>query len=389
VRKFIFPLISIFLLLFTSVSVVSAAEAPFANGSKFVKLGADEEIDKDYFAGGEEIQVSGTVNGDAYIGGGKIRVDGTVNGDLLVTGGDVNISGTVSQDIRVVGGQVTFSGKVGGNLTVAGGNIVIADSAEVDGNLVIGAGNAEIAGTVAGDVTAGVGNLVISGKIGGDVTAGASRLNLTSKSQIGGNLTYWSDTEARIDNTDSVAGNIDYNKTPGVAKRRIERVKVPALKVQYAGKIYSFVTSLLVGLLLLHFYPKYIQKTTTTLRKRPLTALGVGFLALFFTPLVIFFVLITIIGIPLSLILLAAYLVYVYLAKIYFAFWLGTIVAEKTKQKLQTGWIMVFGLLLYYILTLIPVVHGLTVFFAILFGLGASIITCREVYIAARKKGVI
>lgn len=388
-KKAILSLLTVFLLIITSVRVAFAVEAPFANGSKFVKLATDEKVNKDYFAGGDEIQVSGTVNGDAYIGGGQVRIDGTVNGDLLVAGGDVNISGTVTQDIRVVGGQVTFSGKVGSNLTVAGGNIVITDAAEIDGNLVIGAGNVEVGGTVAGDLTAGAGNLVISGKVGGGITAGVGQLSLASKAQIGGNLTYWSDTEARIDDKDSVAGSIDYHKTPGVAKRRMERMKVPAVRARYAGKIYSFVTSLLVGLLLLHFYPKYVEETRATLRKRPLAALTVGFLALFFTPIIAVFLLITVIGIPLSLILLVAYGLYLYLAKIFIAFFLGVIILEKASQKTKPAWAFVLGLIVYYLLTLIVVVKGIVIFFSLLFGLGTSLITCRQTYLAARKKGVI
>src|SRR3990170_1896724 len=84
--------ILIFLLL-VPVSVF-AQEAPSnMRSGENVSLGADEVINSDFFAGGNRVEISGTVNGDVYASGGQIIIDGVVNGDLLVAGGTINISG--------------------------------------------------------------------------------------------------------------------------------------------------------------------------------------------------------------------------------------------------------------------------------------------------------
>src|SRR3990170_1191544 len=96
---------------------------------ELVTLPAGETVNRDFFAFGERVEISGTVNGDVYAGGGIVIVDGKVNGDLLAGGGTLTISGSVSQDARVGGGQITITGKVGRNLTIGGGNVELTDPA--------------------------------------------------------------------------------------------------------------------------------------------------------------------------------------------------------------------------------------------------------------------
>ena len=385
-RKTILLIFSIFILLLISINSVFAVTSSFPDKQRLVRLPSEEIVNKDYFAGGEEVELSGTVKGDAYIAGGQIIVDGTIDGDLLVAGGNIVISGNVSQNVRATGGQISIQGTIGRNLTVAGGNVDIQDSTKIGGNLVAGAGNLTLRGEVKGDVTAGVGNLTLDGKVGKNVLGQVGQLRLTHLANVGGDLTYYSDAEADIDTKAKVAGEL-VRKTPIFDQRpSTEKIKQVIPQVKYGGKIFGFVSSLIVALLLVQIYPKYTTSAVVNLRKKPWASLGVGFLALFFTPLVVLFLLVTIIGIPLSLILLATYLIYVYLATIFFALWLGTVVAEKTGKKLAPGWIMVLGLLIYYLLLFIPYIRGLTCFFAILFGLGASLITCKQTYLDTRKK---
>jgi len=56
---------------------------------------------------------------------------------------------------------------------------------------------------------------------------------------------------------------------------------------------------------------------------------------------------------------------------------------------MKAGWGLLVGLLAYGLLSGFPVVGGLVGFFALLFGLGALVLTVRETHALARKKGVI
>ncbi len=60
-----------------------------------VVVGSDEVVDRNFFASGQNVTISGTINGDLYATGGTIIIDGVVNGDVLVAGGVVRITGKV------------------------------------------------------------------------------------------------------------------------------------------------------------------------------------------------------------------------------------------------------------------------------------------------------
>lgn len=149
-------------------------------------LPAGRVINKDYFAYGERVEISGTVNGDVYAAGGQVLVDGVVNGDLLAAGGTVIISGKISQDARIAGGQVTINGEIARNLTVAGGNINLTNTAVVHGGVVAAGGTVVLAVPVGRDARVAAGNLTVSDTINGDLHAAAGKIRLTSKAAVGG-----------------------------------------------------------------------------------------------------------------------------------------------------------------------------------------------------------
>jgi hypothetical protein len=122
------------------------------------------------------------------------------------------------------------------------------------------------------------------------------------------------------------------------------------------------------------------------LKKRPWASLGIGFLTLILTPIIFILLLITVLAIPLAVILLALYLIAIYLARLFIIFWAGTMIFERTGRKIHEVWALIVGLIVYYVITLIPIIGGLITFFVILFGLGTAILTTREFYLAARKK---
>lgn len=358
-----------------------------------VTLNEDEVVDKDYFAAGEIVEIYGTVNGDVYAAGGQVTIDGVINGDLLVAGGQVTIGGVITQDVRVAGGNLTVNADVGRNLTLVGGNIEVLDSTQVAGNFVSGAGNINLNAPIAGDVTAGVGNLVVGNSVGGDILAGVGVLRLTSKASVGGNLTYYSDEEALIDDGAEVTGDIT-KKDPVVTDFEQREFDKSGFNkawegIKSTGRILSFTSALIVGLLLIKLYPNFVKKLPKTLVAKPWRSLGYGFLASFGVPIVAIFIMITIIGIPIGLILMAGYLIYIYLAKIVIALWAGQFLSAKIQKKLSINWAFTLGLVAYSVITILPIVGGLTKAFTLFFGLGVLIITCRETYNEARKKNIV
>ena len=356
--------------------------------TKVVSIPAGEVVNKDHFAFGDIVEISGTVNGDVYAFGGQVLVDGRVNGDLITAGGVVTISGSVSQDVRAAGGQLTISGEIGGNVTIGGGNIEITDSARVGGGIVAGGGNISLAAPVGKSIKVGGVNLTISNKINGDVEAGVETLRLTSKAKVGGDLTYWSEKDASVDEKAVIGGEVT-KKTPPATGFETKKILGAFTGFSLFMKLVSLISTLIVGLFIIKLFPRYSRQTVSTLKNRPWASLGVGVVALILTPIITVLLLVTLVGIPIGLILGAIYAISLYLARIFVIFWAGSWILERTRGKVNEIWALIIGLIVYLVVTSIPIIGSFVVFFTILFGLGAAIITKKEIYSIARKKDII
>jgi cytoskeletal protein CcmA (bactofilin family) len=353
---------------------------------KHVIVRAGQVINRDYFAFGEIVEISGTVNGDVYAAGAHVMVDGTVNGDLLAAGGTVTISGIVAHDARVAGGQVTISGQIGGNMTVGSGHVEVMPSAVIRGSAVAGGGHVELAGPVERDVKIGAGTVIVSNRIGGNMTAAAGTIRLTSKAVVAGNLIYWTYNFVSIDDPASVLGKTIRREIPEDITGLVRNLLAVFAGLKLAVTAASFVSTLILALLLFRYYPTSTQQALAHLAEEPFTSFGLGMLALILIPLIAGLLAVTVIGLPLMVILLAWSLIALYLSRIFvIAFasqrifrWMGV----------GDGWTFFFGLLLYSLLTLVPILGPVVTVLAIVFGLGAVLLAKKEIYQAARAEGL-
>lgn len=385
------------LLLFLSISLLLVVPSVSAqqNDSQKVEvttLNSSETVNRNYFAANERVELDGTVNGDAFVAGGMVNVDGKVNGDLLVAGGEVNISGEVTDDVRVAGGQVRINGKVGKNLTVVGGNVEVSETASIGKSVVAVGGNVTLAAPIGGTINAGSGNLTIGNTVGGDVEVGVGALRLTSKAVVNGNLIYWSEDDAIIDQTAQVTGEIK-RQTPPMREGDVGKDGAKFLGIiavfALAVKIVNLVSWFLIGLLTLHFLPKLFDTSIKTLKDKPWPSLGIGFLTLVIVPILGIGVMLFVVGIPIGLILMGLWLIAIYLARIPVVYFIGEWAMQRFGRKPHQVWTLILGLVIYGVVTILPIIGGLVGLFATLFGLGAWILAKKEIYTEIRKKSLI
>ncbi len=373
----------IVLLLLTALFVtpISFAQSNFRS-EEVSTLSKNETINKDYFATGEKVTLSGTVNGDAYLAGGNIIVDSTINGDLLVAGGNVNINGRVNGDIRAIGGSIMVDGEVAGNITTLGGSVRVDDDSDVAGSLVAGAGNVEVFGPIGKGMTVGAGALTIGNKVGSDVVAGVEELDLTSTASISGNLNYLSQKAATVANGASISGTTKHDKPP----KEVEEKENFVDALNFGWTIFKFLSSLAIGLLLLFGVPVFMQKVAGAVVNRPLGALGVGLLFLVITPIIAVILAVTVVGIPLALLVMVGYFFLIYIAKIFVSLAIGERILGAKANKI---WSLVLGLGVFAVISLVPVIGGLVEFVALLLGIGASVMTKKDMYTNLRSKKLL
>lgn len=358
-------LILVVALFFNPLSAAGQARPEDRSGKRVVTLGADEVVNEDYFAWGDVVEILGTVHGDVYTVGGEIRIPGTVDGDLLAAGGKIDLQGKVGQDARMAGGEITLSGDIGKNLTVAGGRITLADPAIVRGNVI------------------SAGDLVISNQIHGDVKAMAGHLQMTSSANVNGDVSYRSPQPARIDSGAKIGGMVMQRMPHQMFDFSPGQMVGAMAGLIFFFKMISFVSTFLLGLLLIFLFPGFSRAAVSTLREQPLASLGWGLVWLIAVPVVLIALLVTVVGIPLALIFFPLYFISLYLARIVIILWAGTALLERMGKGGHPGWGLLIGLFLYTLLTLIPGPGGLVSLFVILFGLGAALLTLRAQYAGA------
>lgn len=367
-------LLSAFILLFLSPKLAVAA----SNQYRFHEVSlveADEVIEGNFFSSGEKVQVSGNVMGDAYLAGGNIVVDGVIDGDLLAAGGDIRISGIVNQDVRIAGGTVTIDGTINGNVTVASGNVTITDQARIGKGVVAFAGNMDLDAPVAGSVEAFVGNLLLS-----------------SNAQVKGDVNYWSEDEANVNQQASISGTLNKQGTgwnmkwkPDVAVREFFQA------IGTFATITSLLTTLLLGLLAVKLFPKFMHSGVQILSNDTAKAFGVGFLTLILTPAVIGILFITVIGIPLAVMLTFIVLVSFYLVRLYAMLAIGVMILKRVMPKYVKNDLIAFatGMFAYYLISMIPIVGGIFVILVFIASLGASVINKHKFFTTLTQKELL
>lgn len=370
-----------FMQVFMIVVVISAlgfsfnGSRPSDQGRRRIVLPADAVHEGWYFAAGDQVSILGTVNGDVYVGGGVVEIGGTINGELVAAGGQVDVGGTVTDRIFAGGGVVRIAGKVGKSVIAGGGTVIIARDAAVGDNLLAAAGNLQVDGTVEHEARVAGGDVDLSGVVKGNMEVGSDRFRSYPGAQVGGNLTVAArDSEQVSIAPNTVAGQIQIN---------VERMKEsPSIlgmgRATFWFRILFGLTLFATALALAFLFPGHLRAPGTVLLNHPGKSVLWGFVLLVVTPVLVFILLLTVIGIPLGIFLFFLYLWFLYASQLV----LGIAVGAKLKGvEGKKGWSLfgavALGLLLIQVLMFVPIVGTLLIIAGLVFGLGALVLAAK------------
>jgi len=354
-------------------------QAGDGQGSETTNFVASEEvIEGGYVKVGEVVEIAGTVNGDVKVVGGQVLIDGQINGNLLAIGAFVTVSGKISGDAQLIGGQIIVAGEFGENVTVGGMNVAVTNDAVISGKLLGVGSNVSLGGLITDDVKIGGRNMIVTSTIDGDVEAVVESLRISSKSHITGDLTYWSNKEVSVDDNAIVRGEI-IRKAPQGFGAFIEALFGPSPAVmQPLLRFTSVLITLILGLFLISIFPTFTRHAVITLRTKHFQCLTTGFTALLLLPVVFGILVITIVGIPFGFVVLIASAIIFYIARIFVILLIGKLLLERVNRKSHEVWALVLGLALYSFLISLPLVGWAIAFFAVLIGLGATLIALKD-----------
>jgi cytoskeletal protein CcmA (bactofilin family) len=227
------------------------------------------------------------------------------------------------------------------------------------GDLVVFHGSATVDGTVEGSVTAFDAPVTISGRVNGDVVVFNGRVELQSGANVTGDVV---SQQAPVVASGATIG--------GTTKRLQTNTNWEGFG--WAGKLAWWlavsVSTLVVGLVLVWLVGRGAARILEAGRTRIGPSIGLGLLLFFGLPLLAVIALVTVVGIPLGLGLLAALLLIYALGYSASGWILGRSILRG-----PTSWFLAFlvGWAILRVAALIPILGGLVWFAAVVFGLGA------------------
>lgn len=281
---------------------------------------------------------------------GTIIVEGTVTGDVSGLAGDIVIreEGVVEGNIEAAAGNIRIAGTVGGGVSTGAGSIHLTETGVIEGEFRVGAGSVRIDGT-----------------IGGDAQIGADTIRLGDEASIGGSLRYDGDLQG---NRDAVQGDITRDRSLGpTLLTDLEPVAA------WIFAINAFILNFLLGALLLGLFPAFSDRVADRVATDPARSGLVGFGVFVGIPILLVAVAITVIGIPISIAGLFAFLLIIWIGTVYGRFAVGAWLLSLADIHNRWGALLV-GLLLAVVLWQIPFLGGLLNFVITLLGLGALVL---------------
>lgn len=278
----------------------------------------------DVLQAGTSVTITDSVPGDVMVAGGTLEFDGVAGGSYLGAGRTVSVAGEVGGSVRAAAFSVDLDAIVARNVTLAGERVTVGESTSIGGNTYLAGNRIRFSGAAVGDVVASGGEVVIAGEIGGDLQIEATGVTIEPDAVIRGEVRY----RVRKDAEPAVSpdATVDGGLVPLAAMDEGEGSGLGSLLF----KVLAFVLTALVVVVLV---PNSATEAAETLMDRPIAALLRGLLWLFLAPVLVIVLAISLVGLPLALILAAAYGALFYLAPIVPALWVGDRLARRPEAK--------------------------------------------------------
>ncbi len=382
-------------LVFSTLLVLPVAGMAADDGQENIYIGPDEVINSNLFKAGNVVTIEGAIKGDLFVAGNMISIKGPVAGSVFAAGNNVVISGDVGGSVFAAGSAVTISGQVAGsvrsagsnvtinsqiteNVFAAGSNIILGSESSVGWDVMLAGASLAVDGHIFRNAEFYGASVVLSNDIAGNVKAEISDgdLSLMPSANIGGNLLYKSFTDDQLNIQDGavIAGEKVFEAITraekGDQKFNFKKALSPWLAF---WKLISFISLLIIGLLMIALVKKPTKEIIDSLVESPMASIGWGLIIFIVTPVLALLLAMTVIGLPLSALMMMMYIISLCLAKLVAGIAIGGLIINAINKKKQPNLILalIVGLVVFFILISLPYVGWLIKLIAIWWGLGA------------------
>lgn len=288
--------------------------ADFRTGTTII---IETTSDDDLYLAGQNINSLAPVFGDLIAAGRNINISDTISEDALLAAESIIISSIISDDVRAFTRSFNLSGIIQGDLILFAADALIDGKSIIEGDLIVYSGDVIINGLVKGKLIVKAGTVTINGTVMGPVSVEAEDVILNSTFKSSGRVIAGT---IQINENFNPEQPVNYWQESGQLKTRSEKmIYDPSLAEEYEVLqedkgvfTATFIWQILAGLLALIILHALFKGTFRTagdnLLREPAKTVGFGLLYLVAIPLACVFLLITVIGIPIGMFLLAFYI---------------------------------------------------------------------------------
>ncbi len=351
-----------------SQDVVEAPPAP-------IETAAESDM---VFLAGERVVASQGTTDDLFAAGNMVDARGASADHLFLAGSDVTVSDAQVSDIIAMGGEVRLNAaSVSDDVIIAGGNIIADRGFDVGGTALIAGGRVRFEAPVGQDLRIGAEDIFVNSAIAGTARLSGETIVLGPDARVEGDLLYRSDN-LTIDPAAVIEGS--RTALPPAEGYTAEEFGAGMGSFFLYFGLSMIVSYFVIVALLVVAVPGLMRSTSVMLRSTTLRALGIGVLYALIVPVLGIVLLWTIVGIPLAALLFVASLALTPFAVAVAAHFIGMaarglITKDYDAPESTVARILwpLGGVLVLFIVALIPFVGMLAMLLAMLFGLGAFV----------------
>ena len=356
-----------------------------------VSVAPDEIIDDDIILMGQNIDVEGQVLGDVYAFGQTVKITGDVAGTVFTGGAAVTVEARSVGTVLAAGGSIEILSPVKRNAVLAGGKVCLCENGRVGKDLRAYCGNLSVEGSVDGTLKGSVGNFVLSGR-SGRIKMNVDQAKIKSGAEIAGNLILTTPNDPIIEDGVVIAGEQKIVKPEADEAGAFLAALAPVLAFFITlVKIIMFIAKIIIGILLIALFRKYVRRIMDTLITKTWLSLGWGFLSIIVIPVAVAILFAILVGFPVAVFGVYVYSILWYLSSIFVALVLGEMVLKLFKKEGEKSLYLSFiiGIIILFIVGFIPILNFFVRLFTLLFGFGAIVMGTWYLIKEMREKGMV
>lgn len=370
----------VFRVILPAVLLALTCRAQDFRATQNYRVAPDQTVSNELWLQARTIVIRGTMADDCFLLADSVsqavatnpptvQLAGVCQSDVWALGEGIEVTGSIRTHARLAATKsLAVAGAVGGNLMAAAPTVTLATNAVIAGSAVLAGQDILLHGTLAGNARIFANKATLSGTIGGDCQITANDITIMPGTRIAGNLVYRMENDLVLDSRVELGGKIIKADWPE------RRPSSPLTAASLFLQVTLLCGAILAGLVFMLLMPGFLALSVHKLSESPWRCLLLGFIIFALVPMTAFFLLFTLVGIPLSALLALAYLIMMYLAKIVTGLHLGHVLLRR-KTPIPPQFLlptMALGLFVLYAGVNLPFPAGLVAWFALtLCGMGA------------------